>query len=189
MKKGTKTALAAGTIAVLGAAGFGSISLASDHGWRRHGPEHYWHDGFGGKHGMYGPRFLELFDTNNDGKVTQEEIDSKRKELFAKYDADGDGKLSRKEYEPLWLEMHQRRIARSFQRLDDDADAAVTEEEFNAPFSGMVARMDRDSDGALTVKDRRGRGWHHGRRRGWWHDGDEDDDRGYDDDRGDRDDD
>ena len=49
------------------------------------------------------------------------------------------------------------RMVDRFQGLDDDSDAAVTSEEFLAPFGKVVNRMDRDNNGELTRDELRRR--------------------------------
>lgn len=136
-------------IAVAGMLGTGYAAYA-DGG--RHGPRH----GFG-----FGPGFhrgfglMEQLDTNKDGKLTQAEIDQARKDRLAKFDTDKDGKLSLAEFQALWLDMTRKRMVDAFQRLDDDGDAQVTESEYLAPTERLVARMDRNDDGALSRDDMR----------------------------------
>jgi hypothetical protein len=105
-----------------------------------------------GHHGWRGDtqRLLEDFDSNNDGKFTQAEVDQSRRERFAQFDTDKDGKLTLQEYQALWLDAMRRSMVDRFQGLDDDGDATVTVEEFVAPFSKMVNRLDRNNDGAIT---------------------------------------
>lgn len=195
MRKGTKIALAAGALALAGAVGASSLAIADyrggrggdgqrgwghhggwghhdsgHHGWKRHAG--YRHGGWHGKRrfggwGMKG--LMERFDVNEDGKLTQEEVDEARKELLAKHDGNNDGKLSLAEFEKLWLEVMRQRMVRGFQRIDRDGDAAITSEEFLTPFSKVVERMDRNDDGTLDEEDRKFRGWYHR--------GDDDDDR------------
>ncbi len=99
---------------------------------------------------------FETFDLNGDGSLTQEEIDTARAQQLAGADADGDGALSIVEYETLWLDAMRERMVDAYQRHDADGDGSVTAEEFNARFSGLVERMDRNDDGALSREDRRG---------------------------------
>ncbi len=96
---------------------------------------------------------LEAFDTNNDGQLTQTEIDTFRADRLAKFDSDGNGTLSLKEYEALWLDAYRERMVDEFQRHDHDGDAVVTAEEFNEPYAKLVARMDRNGDGILTSEE------------------------------------
>ncbi len=178
MRKGTKIALAAGAIALVGAAGLSSMAIADSrgsggyghHGMGMHSMGHHGmgmqkrgHRGMG-RHGMghksWGMyRMLERFDTNEDGKLTQEELDDARKALLAAHDADKDGKLTLAEYEKLWLEVKRQRMVRSFQRTDRDGDASITIDEFLKPYAKMIARMDRNEDGVLDKEDRRHRKW------------------------------
>lgn len=173
MRKGTKIALAAGAIAIVGAAGLSSMATADSrgsggtgyHGWSHHGSGHHGmgmqrrgYRGMGHK-GWGMQRMMERFDTNEDGKLTQEELDEARKTLLAAHDADKDGKLNLAEYEKLWLEVKRQRMVRSFQRTDRDGDASITIDEFLKPYAKMVARMDRNNDGVLDSEDRGKRGW------------------------------
>ena len=105
-----------------------------------------------GHHGSHrgGERLMETFDQNNDGKLTQVEVEQTRQERFAQFDTDSDGKLSLQEYEALWLDAMRSRMVDRFQDLDDDGDAAVTTEEFVAPFEQLISRMDRDDNGELS---------------------------------------
>jgi Ca2+-binding EF-hand superfamily protein len=169
MRKGTKIALAASALVLAGAAGLSSLAIAdsrSSHGWGHHGMGHKGmrHHGMGHKgmrhHGMGHKgkgmhRMMERFDTNEDGKLTQEELDEARKKLLAAHDGDKDGKLSLAEFEKLWLEVKRQRMVRSFQRIDRDGDASITLDEFLKPYAKMIERMDRNDDGVLDSEDRR----------------------------------
>jgi Ca2+-binding EF-hand superfamily protein len=171
MRKGTKIALAAGAIAILGAAGLSSTAIAEyrgSHGMGHHGMGH---KGMMGMHGkghksMMGmhrkghkgrgmARMMERFDANEDGKLTQEELDGARKKLLTAHDANKDGKLSLAEFEKLWLEVKRQRMVRGFQRIDRDGDASITLDEFIKPYAKMIERMDRNDDGVLDSEDRR----------------------------------
>lgn len=187
MRKGTKIALAVSAFVLVGAAGISSMAIAEyrgSTGWGHHGSGHnQWgmrgrgHRGMG-RHGGGMHAMMERFDANEDGKLTQEELDGSRKTLLEAHDIDKDGKLSLAEYEKLWLEVKRRKMVRSFQRTDKDGDASVTLDEFLKPYSRIVERMDRNDDGVLDSEDRHHRGWrgrgHHmdgGHHRG--HDSDE----------------
>jgi hypothetical protein len=109
----------------------------------------------GGRH--HDERLFESFDRNEDGKVTQAEVDQTRRERVTQFDADKDGKLTLQEYQALWLDAMRNRMVDRFQSLDDNGDAVVTSEEFIAPFSKVVSRRDRDDNGELTRDDMRKR--------------------------------
>lgn len=133
--------------------------------------------GKGGRHGGRGfmkERMTKLFnehDVNQDGAVTQAEVDLVRKQSLDKYDANKDGNLSLDEFEGLWLERMNSRMVRGFQHLDEDASGAVSTEEFIAPFSKIIDRHDTDGDGDVDEEElkkhmkKRGK-WHHGNDRG-----------------------
>ena len=131
----------------LGAALFAGASVAD--GWGRH---HGW-----GRHG--GAVFLfEQFDANQDGRITQAEIDQVRQSRLAEFDQNGDGKLTLEEYQALWMAAMRERMVDRFQEHDDDGDGLVTIEEFAEPFDGVVVRFDRNGDGELTLDEVRHRG-------------------------------
>lgn len=146
---------------VIGAVALGTTALAGasladgKHGHGYHGGHH---GGPGG--GRHGQRMIEQFDVDQDGTVTQVEIDQVRQERLAAFDQDNDGSLTLEEYQALWLDAMHARMVDRFQELDEDGDAIVTVEEFVAPFDSMVERMDRNGDGAISKDDMR-RGRHH----------------------------
>ncbi len=100
---------------------------------------------------------MERFDVNKDRKLTQEELDQARITLLSRHDKNGDGQLTLSEFETLWLEFMRQRMVRSFQRIDRDGDAVLTQEEFLEPYSRIVERLDRNDDGVLDENDRRRR--------------------------------
>ena len=169
MTRTTRLLLTTGAIA-LGAAAFAGASLA-DGGWGRH-------HGGGGHHGAPGERLFEAFDANQDGTLTQAEVDQARQAKLAEFDADGDGSLDLEEYQALWLDAMRERMVDQFQAHDDDGDGMVTAEEFGERFSRIVSRLDDDGDGEVTMDELRERGMrtHHerGDRRGGPPDRDDD---------------
>ncbi len=104
--------------------------------------------------GMAVHQFFKTADANEDGKVTQAEIDKALADRLARHDSNKDGKLSLEEFEGVWLEMSRPMMVRRFQRLDPDGDAAITGEELSDRFGNLVKRLDRNGDGALSREDR-----------------------------------
>lgn len=176
MKTSTKFAVA--LVALAGVAGAGLAAQAESRraagpgeaqqaygmfhhsGYHGHRGFHGFHHGRGGPGGGHMFGMLEDLDANNDGKLSQEEIDQARSERFDRFDADSGKALTLQEYEQLWLDAMRERMVRAFQRLDRDGDAKVTAEEFQAPYAKMVRRMDRNDDGVIDRNDfkRRHRG-------------------------------
>lgn len=120
----------------------------------------HWRGPGRGPAGMMMPILREA-DANDDGAITQAEIDAWVDSKVAAADADGDGNLSLAEFEAVWLSVTRPRMVDAFQALDEDGDATVTAAEVDERVGGIVARMDRNDDGQLD-RDDRGRGWRHG---------------------------
>lgn len=172
MKRNTKFIIAIGLVTAIGGLAVAGTSFAKR--WHGH------HEGYramqeagfdggygagpGGFHrgrGHHAMKLFKQFDANDDGQLTQEEIDSTRSARFADFDGNSDGLLNLQEYEALWLEAMRSRMVDRFQHLDEDGDASVTMLEFQAPFSQMVSLMDRNGDGFLSPEDRPRRKHYH----------------------------
>ena len=158
MQNKTKLALAAGIAGLigLGTAGAAQADWDGHHGFGR---------GMCGMAGMqmggmhpsmrfWANQLMERYDTNKDGKISQEEIDNNRAEWLARFDTNKDGTLSLKEFENLWLEARRLQMVREFQFLDRDGDAKVTLDEYKAPLAHLVRNHDRNGDGFLSKDDR-----------------------------------
>lgn len=188
MKTSTSLLIAAG--AIIAVVGVGSAVNAEsgrgdakcgDHAREMRGPGH---DGAmrgpmrgpmgGPMQGMMGEvvikRFFETADTDKDGKLSEQEIETARNERFESNDTNGDGKLTLVEFEALFRDITQPVTVRVFQFLDPDGDAMISKEEFDRPTSRFVEHLDRDGDGMLSPGDRRGgfhrSGFHGGREHG-----------------------
>jgi len=120
--------------------------------------------GGAGQHSQMMEQKFKALDLNNDGSVTQEEMDQTRQERYQKFDDNKDGSLDLSEFQKLWLQSSRSHMVDRFQAFDDDGDGKVTLDEFGAPMAGMITRHDRDGDGNLTMKEM----YEH--RRGWGHD-------------------
>jgi hypothetical protein len=146
MKKSVQVALASTALAVAGAAFMVSTAFAQSHTAMRLG-----YPAVGG----VAHRFLQDIDTDGDGALSQAEIDAAVNGRLSEFDADGNGALSLTEFEALWASLTQPVAVRAFQQLDPDGDASVTAAELAEHFGSLVARFDRDDDGALGPDDRR----------------------------------
>lgn len=140
--------------------GHGGHGRMGHHGGKMHGKRH---DRMRAKIRLM--KALERFDADNDGSITQEEVDEYRTDRLAEFDTDNDGALSLEEYEALWLDAMRKRMVRRFQHHDSDGDGKVTAEEFAEQTKYMVMKRDRNEDGVLNEDDlKRGKGGRGGRR-------------------------
>ncbi len=161
------TALTGAIILALAA---GSLPLsAQDRGDRGHGPR--------------GPRIdFEEVDANQDGKITQEELQAHAAARFAAADTDGNGTLSVEEMiaraEAQRAERMMRGAERMIERMDQNGDGVLSAAEMGPRDEGRIfARLDADEDGAISREEmdnarerfREGRGEHGNRDR--WKDG------------------
>ena len=96
-------------------------------------------------------------DSDGDGALTQAEIDTFRSAQVDRADVSGDGALSLDEFETLYREFTRNRMVNAFQRLDADGDGQISAAEMDDRFGDVVARMDRNDDGVLTLQDGRRR--------------------------------
>lgn len=172
MQRKTKF-LAAGAAALLAAGGLiGLAQAGSGEGWGHWGGHgggmhRMWGGGEGRGHGMMGGQMMmSRYDADQDGKVTQQEIDQNRKAWHAEFDADKNGILSLEEFQNLWLKARNEMMVREFQHFDADGNAQLTLEEYTVPLADMVAARDQNGDGALSPDDRHrhggGQGYHRG---------------------------
>ena len=107
---------------------------------------------------------MKLFgevDADGNGKVTQAELDAFRQAQVTKADTSGDGAVDLAEFEVIFRERTRPLMVDAFQMLDDDGDGKVTDAELSERFGAVVARLDRNGDGALSLEDRRRGGRRH----------------------------
>jgi len=110
--------------------------------------------GMGGETGGMGPETMgmggpmmgdadhmqRLFDADNDGTVSPEELRTGLLDALKTYDVDGNGTLSLAEFETLHAAHVREQTVDRFQAFDADGDGQVTSEEFAAP-ADRIKRM------------------------------------------------
>ena len=113
----------------------------------------------GGLLGAFGPAgaadLFEAADGDGDGALTQAELDAFLAAQVSGADADGDGALALEEFAPLYFERMRPVMVDAFQALDEDGSGELAQAELDDRFGGVVARLDRDGDDALTLQDGR----------------------------------
>ncbi|MEX5728301.1 hypothetical protein Ga0609869_001654 [Rhodovulum iodosum] len=118
--------------------------------------------------GVPGERFLEVWDLDQSGEVTLEEMKTQRGTVFSMFDTNEDDILDAEEYsyfdEARANDVGAQAAAggRKLQRLanglslaanDADGDGQVTRAEFIAGTEGWRDRADRNGDGVLSAAD------------------------------------
>lgn len=85
-------------------------------------------------------------DTNGDGAISPQELQTALSAKLKQYDTDGDGSLSLDEFAKLHADLVRAQTVDSFQALDEDGNGKVTAEEFSAParqFEQMMQLRDK----------------------------------------------
>lgn len=113
--------------------------------------------------------FQEL-DLNNDGQVTQEEMQTYRQQRFTNADTSGDGMLSVDEMQAASQKKANERVNQMFEKHDANQDGLLSDDELPKPRRAgkMFDRIDADKNGTISEQefaDAKNRmGWHHKKR-------------------------
>jgi Ca2+-binding EF-hand superfamily protein len=95
-------------------------------------------------------RTFRLLDTNGDGKVSLDEINSEQTRLIGAADVDGDGKLSVDEFRRRGWWFQKLHTTTLFDLMDANGDQMLSAEEITSPSARWFKRYDKDSDGGVT---------------------------------------
>lgn len=98
-------------------------------------------------------RFMELYDTNNDGKVSIDEITADQGRLFGAVDVDGDKALSVDEFRRRGRLFRSFSTTTLFDLLDANGDQKLTAEEISAPTKRWFSRYDTNKDGTMEASE------------------------------------
>ena len=98
-------------------------------------------------------RFMTIFDTDNDDKVSLGEIAGEQQRLFGAIDFNGDGSLSADEFRRRGRLLQRPGTTTLFDLLDVNGDQKLTREEITAPSSRWFKRYDADANGALEAAE------------------------------------
>lgn len=102
--------------------------------------------GAGKKHGA----MFDHVDANDDGKLSQEELQPFANKRFARFDTDKDGVVTAAEIDAHLMKRMEKRRQKLLKRFDGDGDGTITQAEFSTQVSQMFARVDADEDGVIS---------------------------------------
>ena len=91
---------------------------------------------------------FDRLDTNGDGEVTAEELDSRQAALLEAADANGDGAITKDEMKAYRKAKREER--RAERNPDTNGDGLVDRVEFQAAADKRFDRMDENGDGVLS---------------------------------------
>ena len=149
MQRRTKLLLALGAAGIIGFMAVAESALAD----RTRGKNGY--HGGGHHQGMMARQFrsmAERYDLDQDGEITQEEIDRNRAEWHAEFSGDGDA-MTLGQFQDLWLRARRHQMVREFQSFDRDGDGRITLEEYQRPMDDLVQRFARSDSQSLSRED------------------------------------
>ena len=108
--------------------------------------------------GDHAERFVELYDTNKDGKVSVEEIAAEHRRLFGAADVDTNGQLSADEFRRRGHLFQMVGATSLFDMLDANSDGQLSVDELVAPSRRWFKRYDANNDGAMEATEVPSRG-------------------------------
>lgn len=129
------------------------VALANHHEGDMHGDE---------MHGGGMPPMFSQFDTDKDGRISQQEVQDGTARMFKEIDTNKDGFISKEEMQAHHKAMHEKRgemMRDKWKTADKDGDGALSRAEVDAAKMTMLARnfdkLDKNKDGKLTPDEMR----------------------------------
>ena len=100
-------------------------------------------------HKGQGNWLLSKYDLNGDSRITEDEVVSKRLNIFRYLDADKDAAVSFSEYALADKARRNNLLKARFAKIDGDGDGLVSETEYSN-FLGLFSSIDLNADGVLS---------------------------------------
>lgn len=108
------------------------------------------------------PPMFSQFDTNKDGRISQQEAHEGTARMFKEVDTNKDGFISKEEMQAHHKAMHEKHsemMREKWKAADKDGDGALSRAEVDAANMPMLARdfdkLDKNKDGKLTQDEMR----------------------------------
>lgn len=101
--------------------------------------------------------FMRLFDSDQDGKVTHDELDAASAQRFAKMDMDNDGKVSKKEFNNHIQKRRQGYSDRRYKKMDSNQDGKISKQEYldasRTQAEHRFVKIDQDGNGMISSEE------------------------------------
>lgn len=109
---------------------------------------------------------MRLFDRDQNGKVTQNELDVASSQRFIKMDLDKDGKVSKKEFGKHMQKRHRDYMERRYKKMDVNQDNKVSKQEYmdakRKRAEYRFTKIDQNGNGVISPEEfARCKGHHH----------------------------
>ena len=102
-------------------------------------------------------KFMNFFDTNNDGNVTLEEFKDASANRFKRMDTNSDGKITADEFESYVSERRAEHKKMRYAAMDTNKDGNLSKEEYlqakRERAERKFIRMDKNGDGMITPEE------------------------------------
>lgn len=106
------------------------------------------------------PLHLKNFDSDGDGSITRNEVESHAAKQAQAIDSNGDGIITLTEVQADHERRRQERMQKRLNKADTNGDGEVGLDEFSARIVERMMGRDSNGDGVLNADDRPERGAH-----------------------------
>ena len=130
---------------------FGGLAVAKHHG-HHHG------------HHKSKMKLLKQADTNKDGIITKEELNTAQQNKFKSFDADNNGEVTKEEILKSFTQHYEPMATRLTRNFDLNQDGKVSAEEFKKHVDHKLYMLDLNNDGQISQDElprRMQKGKHH----------------------------
>ena len=111
--------------------------------------------GDGPKMGRFTDRAFERLDSNGDGVISEDEMETRRADRFDFADDNNDGEITKEEFSSAAQRRREEMRNRRFSEADTDGSGGISLEEFTAQAAERFAEMDKNGDGQLSAEEMR----------------------------------